>query len=548
MAKSPGSEIWLGSVQPEDFTEAEYYRQVCLDLDFTAEELRLALSHQVTRVELFKTRPLLWALFYMRDAFVLQSGPYAGQVTMSEFSLDFFAHLYDWSRPNELPGEKRYLLAAPREQGKSILMGQILPAYTLATSGVKEFITVFTASQTKARERIGSLRKLIDLISEDYPALQPSKKGAVRESDSMFRFKMNNGSILQATGITSSSIAGSLEGYLRPSLSILDDISPSGGEWSPLEDANRLKTIREVVLELGKMSRVFWVGTTVAYGSLVHEALLASADHNKEHWSYRDKWQVHHHLPIITTMDEDGNVIEKSSWEKRYPLTWLLAEQIRDDRLFALNYMNMPLSAADGSWFTPELFNVDPMQTNSYRVISVDPAISTKPKADPAGVAVVSFSQSLRRAQVDEVLEVHAKSIEMKRLVLMLLTKYPDIKTFVYEATQGGTELFYATYGMDFEATTGVRVVFTYPKASKLERAEVLLSRYKKNQIVHAQRFPEYERELLSFPYYSRSPNQTDAVSQAVEHLAHMTPERTPRRDQYASPFMTNPIGLRRLS
>jgi len=192
------------------------------------------------------------------------------------------------------------------------------------------------------------------------------------------------------------------------------------------------------------------------------------------------------------------------------------------------------MSAADGSWFTPDLFVREPLSTTTYRVISIDPGINAKPapgqpvkRVDPAGLAVVSFSHQAKKAQVDEVFELNAKSLDMKAAVLKLLAKYPDIRGMIYEATQGGTELFYATYGYDFTEVTGVQIHFVYPKQSKLERAELLLSRYKKGQVVHAQEHTAYERELLSFPYYLRSPNQTDAVSQAVDHLAKMTPERS---------------------
>ncbi len=254
---------------------------------------------------------------------------------------------------------------------------------------------------------------------------------------------------------------------------------------------------------------MLYSGTTVGYQSIVHQMLTKSSE-----WVEAEHFEITHVMP--TYINADGT--EVSSWPLYRPLEWLVDKQKSDSKTYALNYENMPMAAGDLSWWTPDLLRIQtvPADKVSYRVLSIDPGISKKASADPTGVSVVSLARTLRLVSVDEVFEVKAKAQELKRIVLKLIEKYPDIRLIIWEATQGGENLAYATLG----DPTPVPIHFTHPHEAKVDRADMLLTRYSRGQVVHAKSFPAFDRELLSFPDTVRSPNQTDSVGQAVEWLA----------------------------
>lgn len=514
------SDTYLSTVSPEDFSEADYLRCVADDYGFTPAQLLQVLSTAEGRVRACKSRMLLWVLIYSRASVTLKSGPHADEVTMNTLSLDVFSSANEWATPNDEPGQRRICEVAPRESGKSILLAVLFPSWLLCTSYQREFVCVFTSSHPKSKERMSSIRKLLLRASADYEGVRAARRGSFSESDTMQRLKLANGSVLFSSGITSSAISGLLDEDLRPSLTILDDISPSGGEWSLHEDDKRLRTVREVVFDLGKLARSLWVGTTTAYGSLVHQALEAKAATNAEHWSAKDKWDIRHHRPLINTPQSDGSIKELSYWPKLYTVEFLISERSRDDRLWGINWENSPLSAGDGTWWTRELFRYEELPSVSLRVLSVDPGVSKT--GDPCGITVASFSHSAKMACIDEALELAAKSTDVQRVILHLLAKYPDISVIVWEQTQGGSEYFYSIMGQNFEKDYGVRAYFEAPQGDKAYRAEILLGRYKNNQVVHGEALRDgpYEKELLSMPFYLRSPNMTDSAGAAIRYIS----------------------------
>lgn len=505
---------------PLRWSEMAYYEAVAQDVGWTLDDLTLALRTPDTRLLLVATRPLLWALVHCRDSLVLQDGPHAGEVTMGTLSLDFFINLYSWTRPCEYPGQIREIMSGPRESAKSTNLAKIGPAFLLCTSNRPEFAIIVTYLHSKAKERMAGVRSILSspTILEDYPHVAAPPRGSFRESDTMFKFKMANGSVLMTTGIKTGGLSGELEGNLRPSLIVLDDISPGGDNWSPNVDEGTLDTIRSVIYKLGAYQRMWWVGTTTAYGSLVHQAIVATRLNDASSWVTKDGWRVRHHLPLPVKQSPDGALVETSYWPAKYSTEYIISQRALDDRLFSIDWANDPLSAADGTWFTREMFVRETLPTTSIRVVSVDPGVSKT--GDPCGFSVVAFSLAVKKAAVDEAFELPARSTDIKRAVLHLLDKYRDTSYLVWESTNGGSEYAYSVLGEDFERTTGVKLVFHSPRTDKIMRAEVLLGRYKLGQVLHPVHHRAFEDELLLLPHFNRSPNMTDSVGQALKFIA----------------------------
>jgi phage terminase large subunit-like protein len=181
-----------------------------------------------------------------------------------------------------------------------------------------------------------------------------------------------------------------------------------------------------------------------------------------------------------------------------------------------LNFENDPRSAADGTWFQEWMFtDHTPLPSVSVRVLSVDPGISRT--GDPCGFVVLSFSHSAKCAVVDEAFELAARATDMRNAVLHLLGVWPGITHLLWETSQGGPEYANAVLGADFEQVTGVRVVPITPQGDKVFRVERdVLGRFKTRQVRLGKPLPSLEAELMSMPYYGRSPNQADALSQAL--------------------------------
>lgn len=462
-----------------------------------------------------KYNPLLFMLLY--SPHVMKSEQTSNMISINDLNIILCKHALDWCKPKNVPKRpglrKAYL--SPRGSSKSSTM-KCLMIWALAHQHLK-YIMMFSGSDSQAIRLLGSIKTEFDghsnkLLALDFPELcQPSRKpgSKIALADRTNIYKAASEVTIEARSVTSS-VLGAKEGDTRPDLLYLDDVSRAEGTSSVYQEHQRLEVILGTLLPLSDTAVVVYTGTNHMPGSIADD-LIHSCDDSEESadWIKEEGFICYWMKPLVDR--SDGS--RRSMWRQRWTVEQL--ESWEGDRAYSKNFMNHPLSADSGDWFQYNYFVVEKLPSVSRRIISIDPGVSTKATSDPSGVAVISFSFAARKACVDECMAVKLKSTGMQKLILELLEKYPDVTDILYETNQGGENLMEATL-----PDVPINVVSIFQTNSKMERAELLLTRYRRGHIVHAKKFGSYEAELMSLPHPGNSPNMTDSVGTAIEWLA----------------------------
>lgn len=460
------------------------------------------------RVEACRYSPLLFMLTYISHS--MQSEETSNEFSVNDLNLLLTDHALEWAKPRNVPKRNRRAYLAPRGASKTTTLKSCI-LWSLAY-GHNPYILVLSGSSSQAEKFLQSIRNEMDrnaLLRMDFPDLcTPAKKDTgFNVADTKNTYMSKSMSTIECRSI-SSSVLGALVNDMRPQLLVLDDISRGEGVGSVYQAQQRLEVVIGTVLPLNVNAPVVFTCTNHFVGSL-EDDLVKSVGGEAAQWVKDEKFEVFWLHPIVSR--EDGSL--RSIWPERWSLEYLLAE--RHTRSYKRDMENLPVPLTEGDWFSEELFVVDDIEPVSSVVVSVDPGISQN--GDATGLSVVGFSQTHRKAIVFEAIPVHLRSVALKSKIVQLIEQYPGVKAIVWEASQGGENLAVATLGEDFP----LPIHFYYPKKSKLERAELLLHRYYKKQVVHARELPAYTAEALSLPKYPKSPNLVDSVGQAVEHLGY---------------------------
>ncbi len=476
---------------------------------------RTLLEHTESRRELTKYNPLLFMLLYMPH--VMKSEQTSGMISVNDLNLILCKHAIEWCRPKNVPKRpglrKAYL--SPRGSSKSSTM-KCLMLWSLAHRHLK-YIVLFSGSDAQATRLLSSIKTEFDghsnkLLALDFPELcRPSRKpgSKIALADRINVYKAESDVTIEARSITSSML-GAKEGDTRPDMIYLDDVSRAEGTSSVYQEHQRLEVIIGTLLPLADTAVVVYTGTNHMPGSIADD-LIHSCDDSEDmaDWIKEEGFTCYWVKPLVDRADGT----RRSMWKERWTAEQL--ESWEGTRSYSKDFLNHPMSADSGDWFQYSYFVIERLPSVSRRIISIDPGVSTKATSDPSGVAVVSFSFAARKACVEECMAVKMKSTAMQKLILELLQRYPDVTDILYESNQGGTNLMEATL-----PDVPVNVVEIFQTSPKMERAELLLTRYRRGHIVHAKKFGSYEAELMSLPHPGASPNQTDAVGTAIEWLA----------------------------
>lgn len=469
------------------------------------------------RKALTRYNPLLFLLIYLPH--MMRSEETGNVLSVNDMNLLFSAHALEWLAPKTIPkrqGLRRAYLAPRGSSKSSTLKGCVL--WALAHTHLR-YILMFSGSDVQAEKALASLKKEFDnneLLRTDYPYLcTPGRRKATKVSlgDGKNVYKSESAITVESRSITSS-VLGAKEGDLRPQLIVCDDVSRGEGTGSVYQSRQRLEVLIGTVLPLNTNAPVAYLCTNHFIGSIEDNLLKSLSSDSEEHepWVAEENFEVFWLKPIVER--SDGTL--RSIWPERWTLEFLLSE--RHKRSYKKDMENLPVPLGSGEWFDESDFIIEQIPSVSKYVLSIDPGISEK--GDATGISVLGFSFAVKKAVVYEAFPLRLKATELKKRVFDLISAYPDISDVVYEATQGGEALFYATYGYDFSTVTGIKVHFIHPNKSKLERAEILLTRYRKRQIVHDKKLPAYSAECMTLPFYSHSPNMVDSVGQGVEFLA----------------------------
>lgn len=434
--------------------------------------------------------PLLFAYIYLQKHLRFRDGD---PVSFSRFHLALAEAALRWIRNDLGSTGLREAWIAPRGSGKSTWTFAILPLWLLAHEH-RRYIAAFADSGPQAQQHLISIKRELDtnpLLRYDFPLLcRPAlRPGGVNVTDSQSLMLTESGAVFQAKGIDASTLGAKL-GSQRPDMILFDDIEPSAN-YSPYQKEKRQDTIVDAVFPMAAPSAVIvFAGTTTMYGSVIHDIVRTVTDPGDAPQWVQDERIEARYFPAIITRD-DGS--EASLWPERWPLEDLQAR--RHTRSFALNMDNRPVSAG-GTYWGPEDFRYGELPAVTRRVLSVDPATTSRETSDATGLAIVGWDPNEGRCVVEYAAGVRLSPTALRAHIVGLLSAHPGVQAVCVETNQGGD-----TWAQVL-APLPVKLVTVHQHEPKPVRAARALDWYQTGWVLHADRTcaRAFEREALAFP------------------------------------------------
>lgn len=463
--------------------------------------------------------PLLFAIVYFRDA--LRSKETGNEISFSQFHLDAYESAKRWARQSIGPGEIREGWVAPRGSGKSTVFFKILPIWALAHGHVK-FIAAFAHSDWQAQQRLMSLKQEFDfnknpLLYRDYPELcKPMTRGKGNIADNLNQYIAKSGAVIIARGMDSTTLGANVFDE-RPGMLLLDDIEPDESNYSPYMKQKRLNTVLGAVFGMNPNAIVQFVGTTTMHGSIMHDLVRSVTEFPKEQsvlhgetassqgleW-VREQGVVTHYYPAIVTAD---NGSERSLWPRRWPFSWLQSQ--RHTRAFRKDYLNLP-AGLDGGFWTQADFRYDIPELVTRRILSVDPAVTTKSTSDYTGLAVIGYDTTVGRCIVESAMGVKLGPSDLRKHVLAILSANPSIRAVLIETNQGGD------WGADILSPLPVKILTVHQSEKKEIRSARVLDYYQQGWVSHVPGLTPLEDQQMAYPHVTND-DILDAVCSGVQ-------------------------------
>jgi hypothetical protein len=469
----------------------------------------LALASAEVRRAITEAEPLLFALVYFSHH--LRSDATGGVLTLSEAHVDWAERAKRLMRKGD---GSRHADVAPREMGKSTWHFLLIPAWA-AAHGHRKFVAAFADSGGQAETHLATFKHELEtnaLLRHDYPDLvEPLKRErGVVAADRVSLYRAKSGFVFAARGMDAKSL-GLKVGSQRPDYIVLDDIEPDEASYSGKLKEKRLATLQDAILPLNNKADVQLVGTVTMPDSIVHELVKHARGQGTAAWIRDDGWTAHYTPPILTS--DDGS--ERSVWPARWSLAYLLS--IRHTRSYAKNYANDPLGA-DGHYWTLEHFKRAPLHGVTRKLVSIDPAVTTKDSSDFTGLAVIGWqppskgSAARGKCSVERARRVKLPGSEIRRLILQWLIDDPTIGLVLIETNQGGEVWLEILWGMP------VPVKIKHQSIPKPVRAAQVLNHYERDRVYHAEGLHDLESEQVAFPNGAND-DLVDAVGTGVAYF-----------------------------
>lgn len=465
----------------------------------------------VTRLD-----PLAFALLYLPHH--LRGPETGGKITLAQIHRDWCEHAKTWIRELEPGRGPRDAYIAPRSVGKSSWWYTIIPLWAAAHKHVK-FIAAFSDSATQAETHLATLKHELDtnvLLRADYATLckVAVRPRGVAVSDNRQLMITHSGFTFAAKGADSASL-GLKVGTDRPDVILLDDIEPGESQYSIYQMEKRLRTIEDVILPLRESARVVMCGTTTLRGGLIDQLVRSvTSTEPVPEWISTQGFKAHYYPAII--VDDSG--VEQSIWRERWPMEYL--NEIRHTRAFAKNFNNQPVPEDSAFWFQEDI-KYGSLQTQTLKILSIDPAVTGKATSDRTGLAVVAFSGPERRYEVVEATGVRLRGAALRTAVLGMLTRHPDCRRVIVESNQGGDLHHEILHDLPCKLLT-----FTVSEKKEV-RAARLLNYYQRGRVLHSHRHDLLESELIEFPNGMHD-DVLDAVANGVDFIVRRSKAREP--------------------
>lgn len=489
----PGSDAWL--------------RGLLRDLNSKALEHTIPGRPNGYRTGLARADPLMFALIYVPH--MLRSPETGDEISLSIFHIDLAYSARRWMRRDLGPAEVREGWISCRNIGKSTWLYKILPLWALCF-GHRRFALMIAGTGGQAKLHFDGIRRELRenrWLREDFPELC-TPAGGGGNTDEMYLAR--SGQALIALGVDQG-ILGLKVGDMRPDLILLDDVERGAGNYSPAQKTKRLGTIIDDVLPMNVNAVVVWSGTTTMFGSATHELVRAALGEDTAEWIREQKF-VPRYYPAILDYD-DGS--RESIWWQRWSLEYL--ESIEGTNYYAKNFANQPMSA-EGTFWQKDDFQRWSQMPVFDRVLSIDPAVTSKETSDYTGLAVVGADDA--RAPMNVVVEyavgLRLTPAELRALVLKILKGNPTIKTVLLEDNQGKD-----TWSTILKPLPiGVRLVPYHSSESKPDRYAECHDCYQRGWIYHSRPLPHFENQAMAYPQVQHD-DVLDAVSAGILHYLH---------------------------
>lgn len=446
--------------------------------------------------------PMLFALLYFGNRLTADDGT----VVLTDMHMDLCLTARAWRDAPE-----RVAAVGPRESGKTVWIGEILPAWAIAHRHWR-FPHLWSYTARQAKGSLANLRRHLDLtprLLDDFPELRPARgRGVANRAE---RLDMEGGSIA-AAGL-SETVLGARSGDTRPGPLLIDDGEPLKGHTPKLK-RTLLDTLIREVLPANSRAPVLLGGTTTMYRSLTHDLVDATRPGARETWPATHRFRTIHWPALIT--DPDGS--QRSLWPQRWPLAQLLAERERDPDGFALNMQCDPIKPGgpDGvTYWTPDLIRYDLRALPDELVVAVDVAVTRNERSDYTTLAVVGRERARRRAVVVHAEQGRYTLLELQERLWELHRANPALRRGVLETNQGG-ELWLSN--MSLPPALAIRGV--HESASKTARIRALHRSYQVGNVVHLRELRALEQQMLDWPQVEHDDLVDVAARGVAEALA----------------------------
>lgn len=465
------------------------------------------------RHNLCRHNPLIFGLIYFGDTLLRHHSD--GEIHLSDLHCDIARWGRRWAEPNLAAYAERVSFIGPRASAKSSWLCVVVPVWAMAFQH-RRFVALFgNTSKQIATTHFANIRRAFkgnDLLRHDFPNLCQSLDGP--GTDTADTYQSRNRTILVARGLDESTLGLNINGQ-RPDSILLDDPEKDEGNFSVRQKTKRLATLRQGILGMSPRAVVGWAGTTTAHGSLAHDLVRHAVGELTASWIAETGFQVRYYPAIMT----DPHGAERSLWPAEWDLAWLRAQRGISD--FELNFMNRPLSPSGALWQPHHfLYDIPAGWDISWRIMYIDPAVTSNATSDFTGLAVGGYAANARGIAIEHANAVRVTPEGLLRNVVSALDAYPDIREVFVEANNGHD---YLTHALE---PVLHRIKLRTPSAheSKSVRFNAAFRHYERGRVRHRQQFRLPEDQMMAFPDATVNDDGADAIAGLVNELAKRMP------------------------
>lgn len=411
------------------------------------------------------------------------------------------------------------LIMLPRGFSKTTLLNGVNLYKTVFR--LEKFPVYISESSTHAETQLNNVKNRLrdsPIIKTLFGELKPVQGAGLAWTDGFFQ--TTNGVSFLARG-RGSQIRGQNIDAQRPTSILLDDVEDLE---SVKTDEQRAKTktwaYRDVIPALPRRDPN---ASITALGTLLHtDSLLVTFSRDPRF-----------NTVIFGAHDVDGDLLwEEQMNEEKLRIERQAAAKLGQLSGFYMEYYNKFRGAEDAK-FRQDMFKYEPIPPNGWvadgkggwrlsdefmTALALDPAISDKPGADFAVIAVVAMSLKTGKHYVLEMWGKQGAAPREQVNMFFSLSKKWNVKHHGVEAIAFQAALVHLLREDMYRQGHYFEITEIKHSAKKAERIlGILQPRYANGYIIHTHRFTRLETQLLDFP--AGKDDDPDALSMAISLL-----------------------------